>query len=49
MLSNNILLARPLKAAKTMLENTIKWRREYRPDQLDPDYIRPEVGLWITL
>ena len=32
------------EAAKTMLENTIKWRREYRPDQIDPDYIKSEVG-----
>ncbi|CAO3607247.1 unnamed protein product [Cunninghamella echinulata] len=32
-----------LNAARTMLENTMKWRREFRPDQLDPDYIRPEV------
>ncbi|CAO3650446.1 unnamed protein product [Cunninghamella blakesleeana] len=30
------------EAAKTMLENTVKWRREYRPDQIDLDYIRPE-------
>ncbi|GAA5813432.1 hypothetical protein MFLAVUS_006910 [Mucor flavus] len=29
--------------AKTMLENTIKWRRGYRPDELDPEYIKPEV------
>lgn len=26
-----------------MLENTIKWRRDYRPDELDPEYIKPEV------
>jgi hypothetical protein len=26
-----------------MLENTVKWRRDYRPDELDPDYIKPEV------
>jgi hypothetical protein len=26
-----------------MLENTVRWRREYRPDELDPDYIKPEV------
>lgn len=26
-----------------MLENTLKWRRDFRPDQLDPDIIRPEV------
>lgn len=26
-----------------MLENTIRWRRDYRPDQLDPEYIKPEV------
>ncbi|CAO3591868.1 unnamed protein product [Absidia cylindrospora] len=31
------------EAAKTMLENTVKWRRDYRPDQLDPDYIKPEA------
>ncbi|KAI9306925.1 CRAL-TRIO domain-containing protein [Cunninghamella echinulata] len=30
------------EAAKTMLENTVNWRRDYRPDQIDPDYIRPE-------
>ncbi|ORX63165.1 CRAL/TRIO domain-containing protein [Hesseltinella vesiculosa] len=30
------------EAAKTMLENTVKWRRDYRPEQIDPDYIRPE-------
>ncbi|KAG2234083.1 hypothetical protein INT48_006228 [Thamnidium elegans] len=29
--------------AKTMLENTVKWRRDYRPDELDPEYIKPEV------
>ncbi|CAO3696815.1 unnamed protein product [Rhizopus stolonifer] len=29
--------------AKTMLENTVLWRRDYRPDQLDPDYIKPEA------
>lgn len=32
------------EAAKIMLENTIKWRREYRPDQIDPEYIKSEVG-----
>lgn len=32
------------EAAKTMLENTIKWRREYRPEQIDPEYIKSEVG-----
>lgn len=26
-----------------MLENTVRWRRDYRPDQLDPEYIKPEV------
>lgn len=26
-----------------MLENTVKWRREFRPDQLDEKEIRPEV------
>ncbi|KAI9310790.1 CRAL-TRIO domain-containing protein [Dichotomocladium elegans] len=31
------------EAAKTMLENTLIWRRDFRPDQLDPDYIRPEA------
>ncbi|KAG2226286.1 hypothetical protein INT45_005958 [Circinella minor] len=31
------------EASKTMLENTIKWRRDYRPDELDPNYIRPEA------
>ncbi|KAI9282576.1 CRAL-TRIO domain-containing protein [Sporodiniella umbellata] len=29
--------------AKSMLENTVLWRRDYKPDQLDPDYIRPEA------
>lgn len=27
-----------------MLENTIHWRRDYRPDELDPEYIKPEVS-----
>ncbi|KAI8148287.1 CRAL-TRIO domain-containing protein [Fennellomyces sp. T-0311] len=31
------------EASKNMLENTVRWRREYRPDELDPDYIRPEA------
>ncbi|KAJ8660559.1 hypothetical protein O0I10_003606 [Lichtheimia ornata] len=31
------------EAAKIMLENTIKWRREYRPDQIDPEYIKSEA------
>ncbi|KAI8388459.1 CRAL-TRIO domain-containing protein [Radiomyces spectabilis] len=31
------------EAAKKMLENTIQWRREYRPEELDPEYIRPEA------
>lgn len=31
------------EAAKTMLENTIKWRREYRPEMIDPEYIKSEV------
>ncbi|KAI9012020.1 CRAL-TRIO domain-containing protein [Phycomyces nitens] len=31
------------EAAKTMLENTVRWRRDYRPEQLDPDYISPEA------
>lgn len=26
-----------------MLENTVRWRRDYHPDELDPDYIKPEV------
>jgi hypothetical protein len=26
-----------------MLENTVLWRRDYRPDELDPEYIKPEV------
>ncbi|KAI8391583.1 CRAL-TRIO domain-containing protein [Radiomyces spectabilis] len=30
------------EAAKNMLENSVKWRRDYRPDEIDPDYIRPE-------
>ncbi|KAI7866510.1 CRAL-TRIO domain-containing protein [Spinellus fusiger] len=30
-------------AAKVMLENTVKWRRDYKPDLLDPDYIKPEA------
>ncbi|KAI9487555.1 MAG: CRAL-TRIO domain-containing protein [Benjaminiella poitrasii] len=29
--------------AKVMLENTVRWRRDYRPDELDPDYIKPEA------
>ncbi|KAI8979179.1 CRAL-TRIO domain-containing protein [Mycotypha africana] len=29
--------------AKIMLENSVRWRRDYRPDQLDPDYIKPEA------
>ncbi|KAI8333204.1 CRAL-TRIO domain-containing protein [Choanephora cucurbitarum] len=29
--------------AKNMLEKTVKWRREFKPDQLDPEYIRPET------
>ena len=28
-----------------MLENTVRWRRDYRPDELDPDYIKPEVEI----
>lgn len=28
-----------------MLENTIKWRREFKPDQLDEEKIRLEVKL----
>ena len=31
------------QAAKTMLENSIKWRRDFRPDQIDPESIRSEV------
>ncbi|KAI9310172.1 CRAL-TRIO domain-containing protein [Dichotomocladium elegans] len=31
------------EASKTMLQNTIEWRRSYRPDELDPDYIKPEA------
>ncbi|KAL0092617.1 CRAL-TRIO domain-containing protein [Phycomyces blakesleeanus] len=31
------------EAAKNMLDNTVKWRRGYKPDLLDPDYIRPEA------
>lgn len=27
-----------------MLENTVRWRRDYRPDEIDPDYIKPEVS-----
>lgn len=26
-----------------MLERTVLWRRDYRPDELDPEYIKPEV------
>jgi hypothetical protein len=26
-----------------MLENSVRWRRDYRPDELDPEYIKPEV------
>ncbi|KAI7861616.1 CRAL-TRIO domain-containing protein [Spinellus fusiger] len=42
---NRYLRARKwdLEASKAMLENTIKWRRDFRPEQLDPDYIRPEA------
>ncbi|KAI8985816.1 CRAL-TRIO domain-containing protein [Pilobolus umbonatus] len=29
--------------AKIMLEGTLAWRREYRPDQLSPSYIKPEA------
>ncbi|KAI9277789.1 CRAL-TRIO domain-containing protein [Sporodiniella umbellata] len=32
-----------LEAAKVMLENSIKWRREFKPDQLDPDSVRAEA------
>ncbi|KAG1343435.1 hypothetical protein G6F62_004790 [Rhizopus arrhizus] len=32
-----------LEAAKTMLENSIKWRRDFRPDQIDPESIRSEA------
>jgi hypothetical protein len=28
-----------------MLENTVRWRRDYKPDELDPDYIKPEVRI----
>ncbi|KAI8883580.1 CRAL/TRIO domain-containing protein [Backusella circina FSU 941] len=31
------------EAAKTMLENTIHWRRDFKPDMLDAEYIRPEA------
>ncbi|SAL95207.1 hypothetical protein [Absidia glauca] len=31
------------EAAKTMLEATIHWRRDFKPDLLDPTYIRPEA------
>ncbi|KAI9487364.1 MAG: CRAL-TRIO domain-containing protein [Benjaminiella poitrasii] len=31
------------EAAKTMLENTIKWRREYKPDEVDADAVRVEA------
>ncbi|KAI8638790.1 CRAL-TRIO domain-containing protein [Parasitella parasitica] len=31
------------EAAKNMLENTVKWRREFKPDQLDADMIRLEA------
>ncbi|KAI8078776.1 CRAL-TRIO domain-containing protein [Halteromyces radiatus] len=31
------------EAAKTMLENTIHWRRDFKPDLLDPNYIKPEA------
>jgi hypothetical protein len=29
--------------AKVMLENSVRWRRDYRPDELDPEYIKPEA------
>lgn len=28
-----------------MLENTVKWRREFKPDQLDEKAIRLEVKI----
>jgi hypothetical protein len=28
-----------------MLENTVKWRREFKPDQLDEEKIRLEVKI----
>lgn len=30
-----------------MLENTVHWRRDYKPDELDPDYIKPEVSIYL--
>ncbi|KAI8354048.1 CRAL-TRIO domain-containing protein [Blakeslea trispora] len=32
------------EAAKDMLEKTVRWRREFKPDQLDPEYIRSEAA-----
>lgn len=32
-----------------MLENSIRWRRDYRPDELDPDYIKPEVCMGLCV
>ncbi|GAA5803133.1 CRAL-TRIO domain-containing protein [Helicostylum pulchrum] len=31
------------EAAKTMLEKTVHWRREFKPEQLDPDTISKEA------
>ncbi|KAI9494364.1 CRAL-TRIO domain-containing protein [Zychaea mexicana] len=31
------------ESSKSMLESTIRWRRDYRPDQIDPEYVKPEV------
>ncbi|KAI8997502.1 CRAL-TRIO domain-containing protein [Pilobolus umbonatus] len=43
--ANRYLRARKwdLEAAKTMLNNSVNWRREYRPDQINPESIRSEV------
>ncbi|KAI8149890.1 CRAL-TRIO domain-containing protein [Fennellomyces sp. T-0311] len=29
--------------SKILFDNTVRWRRDYRPDELDPGFIRPEV------
>ncbi|CAO3647793.1 unnamed protein product [Mucor hiemalis] len=43
--ANRYMVARKwnYEAAKKMLEDTINWRREFRPDELSADSIRPEA------
>ncbi|KAI9260484.1 CRAL-TRIO domain-containing protein [Phascolomyces articulosus] len=31
------------ESSKTTLESTIRWRRDYRPDQIDIEYIKPKA------